>query len=170
MTNWALTDIKSFGFKGFIKISDLRKDFSQIPNERGVYLILKPDHQIEFLSVGTGGHFKGKNPNVDISILNSKWIPNTLVVYIGQAGGIRNGKWSNSTLRKRLKDYLDFGIGKPVGHYGGRLLWQIKESEKFLVCWKELPNKIEDPCEVETNLIENFRCKYGGWPFANLKG
>ncbi len=169
MTTWTLDDIKANGFKGFIEIADLRRDNKIIPADRGVYLILKTDRPHKFLKIGTGGHFKKKNPNVDISVLNDNWVDNSIVIYIGQAGGIRNGKWSDSNLRERLNKYFDFGIGKPVGHWGGRLIWQIDGNDRLIVCWKELPNKIKDPCLEESQLIEKFKTTFGRRPFANLR-
>ena len=74
MTTWTLDDIKANGFKGFIEITDLRRDNKIIPADRGVYLILKTDRPHKFLRSGTGGHFKKKNPNVDIGILNDNWV------------------------------------------------------------------------------------------------
>ena len=94
---------------------------------------------------------------------------NSIVIYIGQAGGVRNGKWSDSNLRERLKKYFDFGLGKPVGHWGGRLIWQIENSDKLIVCWKELPDKVKDPCKEESKLIEKFKTTFGKRPFANLR-
>ena len=169
MTTWTLDDIKANGFKGFIEITDLRRDNKIIPADRGVYLILKTDRPHKFLRSGTGGHFKKKNPNVDIGILNDNWVDNSIVIYIGQAGGVRNGKWSDSNLRERLKKYFDFGLGKPVGHWGGRLIWQIENSDKLIVCWKELPDKVKDPCKEESKLIEKFKTTFGKRPFANLR-
>jgi hypothetical protein len=169
MTTWTLDDIKTYGFKGFKEIADLRRDIKTIPADRGVYLIIKTDRPHKFLKIGTGGHFKGKNPNVDLEVLNHNWVDNSIVVYIGQAGGIRNGNWSNSTLRERLKKYFDFGLGKPVGHWGGRLIWQIENSDKLVVCWKELPDKVKDPCKEESELIEKFKTTFDKRPFANLR-
>jgi hypothetical protein len=169
MTTWTLDDIRTNGFEGFKEISDLRRDYKSIPAERGVYLIIQAGRPHQFLKIGTGGHFKKRDPNVDIAILNDNWVDNSTVVYIGQAGGIRNGKWSNSNLRDRLKKYFDFGLGKPVGHWGGRLIWQIENSDQLIVCWKELPGKIKDPCKEESELIAKFKAMFYKRPFANLK-
>ena len=46
----------------------------------------------EFLSRGTGGFFKGKDPNVSITELETNWVENTCVVYIGKAGKLKNCK------------------------------------------------------------------------------
>ena len=66
----------------------------------------------------TGEFFKGKNPNVVLDELKKNWIDDTLVVYIGKAGGGN----SKATLKSRLRQYFGFGQGKSIGHWGGRLI------------------------------------------------
>ena len=155
--------IKAAGFTGFKPISKLWKEHSAIPDERGVYLIINPKCELKkFLTKGVGGFFKQKDPNVSQEELSKNWVENSFVVYIGQAGG----NDSAATLRKRLKQYLDFGKGKPVGHYGGRLIWQIQHHPELLIAWKVL--KIDDPKIIERELINAFVKYYGKMPFANL--
>jgi hypothetical protein len=159
----SIDTIKAAGFIGFKSITELWKDHSEIPNEKGVYLIINPESESKrFLNKGVGGFFKQKNPNVSLEELLKNWVDNSFVVYIGQAG--RNG--SAATLRKRLKQYLDFGQGKPVGHYGGRLIWQIQHHSELLIAWKVLKN--DDPKIIERQLINDFVNNYGKMPFANL--
>lgn len=158
-----LETLKAAGFTGFKSISELWNDSSTIPNERGVYLIINPKSDSKkFLTKGVGGFFKQKDPNVSQEELAKNWVENTFVVYIGQAGG--NG--SAATLRKRLKQYLDFGKGKPIGHYGGRLIWQIQHHPELLIAWKIIKN--DDPKIIERQLINDFIKDYGKMPFANL--
>lgn len=158
-----LDEIKKAGFTGFKKISDLFADASPLPNEKGVYLVLRiHDNEPEFLQVGSGGFFKGKNPNISLQELKSNWVSNVKVVYIGKAGGSN----SSATLRSRLKQYFGFGQGKNIGHYGGRLIWQLKNSNDLVVCWKALPN--EEPRMVEAAMIQDFVSKHHQRPFANL--
>jgi len=148
-------------FQGFRTIKELKQEFNDIPDKQGVYLVLFKKDQPEFLERSIGGHFKGRDPTVPIEKLQSNWIPNEEVIYIGQAGG--NG--SNATLRKRLKQYLQFGSGKPVGHWGGRYIWQLKDSDELVIAWKET---LEDPYIMESVMIDKFKEKYGARPFANL--
>lgn len=155
-------EIKKAGFKGFITIRELFVDSSVIPRIKGIYLVLSLTKKRDFLIVGTGGHFKGKNPNVSISELNSNWIDHTIVVYIGKAGS----DGSRATLQSRLRQYFGFGQGKNVGHWGGRLIWQLKNSADLIVCWKELPTG--NPRTVEAELIQDFVSKFSKRPFANL--
>lgn len=128
-----------------------------------VYLVLNPSYEKpEYLEIGTGGHFKGKDPNVLIEELQRNWVENSLVVYIGKAGS----ETSKATLNSRLKQYFGFGQGKNVGHWGGRLIWQLKNCNDLILCWK--PLSAEDPRTVENNLIKKFVSEFSQRPFANL--
>jgi hypothetical protein len=154
----SIDEIKKAGFSGFKKMGDLFKDSSSIPQERGIYLVLRPDNNPpKFLQIGTGGHYKDRNPNVPIETLKSNWVEETVVVYIGKA----------TSLKTRLEQYFKFGQGKNVGHYGGRFIWQLKDSADLIVCWKQLPNN-DDPRKAESLLINDFLMKYSNLPFANL--
>ena len=158
-----IEEIKKAGFTGFKKMSELFADNSLIPRTKGVYFVLNLDNKpIEFLTVGTGGRFKGKNPNISIGELKANWVDKTIVVYIGKAG--KDG--SSATLQSRLRQYFGFGKGGNVGHYGGRLIWQLKNSMDLVVCWKALPT--EDPRTLEVSFIQQFVSKFSHRPFANL--
>jgi hypothetical protein len=161
------TDVDSIrkeGFSGFRTIAQLWEDYSVIPNQQGIYVIIQPseDHPI-FLEEGVGGFHKGRNPNVAIDKLSSRWVPGCKILYFGKAGGSS----LNATLRSRLQQYLEFGKGKPQGHYGGRLIWQLKHHPELVVAWKALPDA--EPRLEEARLIEAVRSHYGRLPFANLK-
>lgn len=138
-------------------MSELFLDSSMLPDINGVYIVLNSENRpADFLTIGTGGFFKGKDPNVSLVELKSNWVENTKVVYIGKA----------TSLKSRLRQYFNFGQGKNVGHYGGRLIWQLKYSNELLVCWKPLTS---DPREYEADLIRQFVFKFRKRPFANLK-
>ncbi len=162
-----INDLRHAGFEGFVPVSDLWKDSSVIPDIKGVYMVVRTtDTAPEFLAKGTGGFFRGKDPNVSLDTLQANWVNGTCVVYIGQAGGIKGNKQPKSTLRSRLKQYLRFGQGKPVGHQGGCYIWQLKDAANLLFCWMPLPE--DDPRTVEWSLISLFKkCYDGKRPFAN---
>jgi hypothetical protein len=63
---------------------------------------------------------------------------------------------------------LAFGEGKPVGHWGGRYIWQLAGSWEFRVAWRETCG--EEPRIVESRLIAELRRATRTLPFANLKG
>ena len=157
-------DLEKLGFSGFLSIEYLRNNLDQIPNLAGVYAIILPEgFKKNFLVKGSGGFFKGRDPNLNEGALEVEWVKQSNIIYFGKAGGSS----SSATLRKRLKQYFDFGAGKAVGHYGGRLIWQIHNSEDLLVAWKAIPD--EEPAVAETRLIQTFRNQFGQRPFANLK-
>ena len=104
-----IDDLKASGFEGFIPVAQLQTDSTAIPRTAGVYMVVYTGENIpEFLPCGTGGFFKGKDPNVSITELETNWVKNTCVVYIGKAG---------TTLRKRLNQYLKFGNRQNIGHW-----------------------------------------------------
>lgn len=161
----SVESLRKSGFAGFKSIGELILDSSCIPQEKGVYLIVRTKKSSSlFMTVGSGGHFKGRNPNIPKTQLQQEWVADTSVVYIGKAGSETGG----ATLQSRLRQYLRFGQGANVGHWGGRLIWQLADSIDLLVCWKTLPN--DDPREVERELITKFKEQYSGKrPFANLQ-
>ena len=159
-----IDELKEFGFKGFKTIQSLWNDKKIIPKEKGVYFVLNPEYknQVKFLKTGVGGHFKRRNPNVPIRELEDNYVTKSLVVYIGKAGR-PEGK---ATLFSRLGQYLRFGKGKNVGHWGGRFIWQLANYKELIICWKLTPN--EDPRNLEKEMIQDYVKKFGQRPFANL--
>lgn len=156
----SLDALRETGFGGFASISTLmRTECAEVQNVPGVYLVLRPSIAApEFLEQSTGGHFKGKNPTVSISVLQQRWVEGAMVLYIGKAGPTEG-----RTLR--VWEYMQFGKGIPIGHSGGKCVWQLRHSEDLLVCWK--PTLDEAPREVEKRLIQEFEAIYGKIPFAN---
>lgn len=158
-------DLKEAGFRGFVKIADLQDGgCSEIPTTQGVYMIVAPEgYSPKFIEVGSGGFYKGKNPNVSIEKLQQEWVCGTCCLYIGETSAGRG-------LRGRISAYMRFGEGKPVGHKGGRLIWQLADARDLLVCWKPLAEEYKTR-EVESELITEFHRQHNQMrPFANLKG
>ena len=62
---------------------------------------------------------------------------------------------------------MRFGKGCSVGHWGGRLIWQLKDADDLVVCWKKTE---EDPRGAEKKMIKDFKEQHNGRrPYANLK-
>ena len=158
-----IDSIREAGFTGFYPVAQLRLDHVTVPAIPGIYLIVQPnDDTPVFLPKGSGGFFKKREPNLPMAELSDKWLQECKILYVGKAGGSH----SKATLRSRLKQYLDFGNGKSVGHYGGRLIWQLKHHPELLVAWRAIPTG--SPREEEKQLISAISDFYGRRPFANL--
>lgn len=153
------------GFTGFTTISELVANIDVVPQLPGVYVVMRNNaSQPEFLTRGTGGFFKNKNPNVSIDELERNWVGDTSVLYIGKAGSLKG----SATLRSRLRQYMQFGQGKAVGHYGGRYIWQLQDAKDLVVCWEVTLD--DEPRGFEKQMIEEFKNSHNGCrPFANLR-
>jgi hypothetical protein len=165
MTFSRIDGLRRCGFRGFVSISALQTSrCSELPNMPGICLVVTALHTSpHFLLESVAGHFKGTNPTVPVSCLETKWVAGSLVLYIGKAGP---GK--TATFKSRVRSYLRFGRGRRAGHSGGRYIWQLQSSDNLLVCWKATPSDI-DPRTVEAELIRELEKVYGKLPFANLK-
>ncbi len=154
---------KKNGFCGFLSTRELRTRLTEIPDERGIYLVFwSPESVPEFLLKSPAGWLKKKDPTLPLDHLKEKWVPGAQVLYIGKAGGSH----AKATLHTRLKTYLKHGAGSLSPHWGGRLIWQIENAESLLTwCWKTTPS--DEPRIVEHRLIRDFIDVYTKLPFAN---
>lgn len=149
------------GFKGFRQIDKLALDLDEVPQVKGIYVMLYTSSEYpNFCKNGSGGWFKGEDPNEDKDFLEDRWVHGAIVVYIGM---------SDRPLRTRVSEFLKFGNGQNIGHRGGRLVWQIQERRQLALCWKaygEYPRTVR---EIERAMIAEFEATYGKRPFANIK-
>lgn len=151
---FARPSLEAAGFVGWIPFSAIRG--SACPASGGVYVITYGGgNPAAYAERSCGGWFKGKDPTVSREALLANWVEGAEVVYIGKA----------NELKRRLTQFADFGAGKAIGHWGGRLIWQLPNIDGLLVAWKETPGRV--PVEVEAELIGQFRKAYGKPPFAN---
>lgn len=154
MTLYTRSNLENLGFVGWSSWSDIAD--CSCPSSGGVYVVHHSSEGLPtFLNDSPAGWFKGKDPTVPVDALMANWVEGSEIVYIGKA----------NNLRRRLQQYARFGSGKPVGHWGGRLIWQLPDSHTMLVAWRETPDDV--PREVEKRMIEEFRQTYGKPPFAN---
>ena len=143
------------GFVGFVNWAELSWD--EVPSGQGVYVVMTdgPDPP-EYLSRSPAGWFKRRDPTGSRTTLEAAWVEGCPLVYIGKA----------ARLRTRLRQYRDHGQGKPVGHWGGRYIWQLSNSGDLVVAWRVTD---EDPEQLEKEMLAAFLDQYGQLPFANLR-
>ena len=158
----SIESLKENGFEGFKSVNDLlqSKIKEVIPPEQGVYLVLFPlGSEVDYMDKNPAGIRGGRNPTVDIEVLRQNFVENTIVLYIGKA----------KRLSERIDCYLKHGQGNDkAAHWGGRMIWQLKDSQNLLFCWKK-SDKI-DSFEDERELINSFCKEFGRRPFANHTG
>jgi hypothetical protein len=161
----SVAELREHGFAGFRSVATLRDSRClEVPVERGVYIVVRDyDGPPEFLTRSVAPHFRGQDPTLPLEELNQQWVAGARVLYIGRA----SGPGVRSLLQQRVKRYIRFGQGRVVAHYGGRLIWQLRDHRSLLFAW--LPTPDEDPAVVEARLQAAFVERYGALPFANLR-
>ena len=154
--------LKDEGFTGFRPMKAL--EINRIPQRQGIFMILCPaGFEPQYLAKSTAGVFKKKNPSLAESALAAEWITDAEVLYIGKAG---IGSQGNRGLRRQIQEFVDFGKGKPPGHWDGRLIWQLANPQNLLITWKELPVEALNASLAEYHA--EFALAHGRLPFANL--
>jgi hypothetical protein len=147
--------LKADGFVGWVPLKQMVAERA-VPPDGGIYVVTRASKKApEFLEASPAGWFKNEDPTVSEEALIANWVDVAQVVYIGKA----------KSLGERLGTFASFGRGNRAAHRGGRLIWQLADSELLLVAWKPTPD--EDPYTVEQALIDRFRAAYGKPPFAN---
>ena len=158
---WDLPGLQAAGFTGFVPFQQLPE--AEVSTKPGVYAVLRAAAgEPRFRDVSPAGHHKGRDPAVPIDRLRAAWVPDAAVLYIGKAGV---GARGTRGLRTRLNEYRRFGAGEPVGHWGGRYVFQLADADDLLVAWRPTGNA--DPGDVEAELIAAFQRHHGQRPFAN---
>ena len=154
--------LKDDGFAGFRQIEHL--EVNRIPQRQGLFAILRPEgFEPRYLPKSTAGVFKKKNPSLAEAELAGEWVAEADILFIGKAGPGSNG---NRGLRRQIQEFVDFGKGRPPGHWDGRLIWQLAGAGALLVAWKELP--VEELNRAHADYHALFRGCYGRLPYANL--
>lgn len=158
--HFAREHLEELMFTGFVTFDRLLEPGAIIPpTTSGVYAVIREhDAEVAFRELNPGGRFKGRDPTVSVALLQSKWVEACDVLYFGKG----------ENLRRRLEEYARFGRGEPVGHWGGRYIWQLADSSDLKAAWKECGTG-QSPRALEAELLSSFREEYGCLPFANLR-
>lgn len=154
--------LKSDGFAGFRTFDSL--EIIRVPQGTGVFAVLRPNEfEPHFLKRSTAGVFKKKDPTLPAEAILAEWVDGADILYVGKAGP---GSKGNRGLRSQIKEFLDFGRGRPPGHWDGRLIWQLTHTDELIIAWKEFP--AEEVNNAEARYHAAFVADHGRLPFANL--
>jgi hypothetical protein len=115
-----------------------------------------------FVDRSPAGWFKGQDPTVPRAELERAWPNGAHCVYIGKAGSASAG---GRGLRQRIKEFRQYGDGRPVEHHGGRRIWQLADADDYVLAWLSSPGR--DPEVIESELIKAFVVEHGKWPIGN---
>jgi len=165
------TGLEDAGFVGWATWPRLRDaNLAAVPCTPGVYIVYRPAGESPcFLGRNPGGWFNSADPTVTIKRLQGEWVPGAQTLYIGKAALRSHGREVNA-LRERLREYARYGAGVPIGHAGGRLIWQLADADELLVAWHEV-TWAETARAYEKRLLKHFaRLHEDRRPFANLTG
>lgn len=157
--DWTQSGLLDCGFTGFRVVCAWQDWIATVPSSAGVYVVLcTASLEPSFLAASSGGRFKGRDPTVAVERLEREWIEGVEVLYVGKA----------DLLRRRIEQLLKFSEGEPVGHWGGRFLWQLEGHKDFEIAWITTPD--ERPVDAEAKLLIKFRDEFGQLPYANIQG
>ncbi|MCW2134265.1 virulence RhuM family protein [Arthrobacter sp. VKM Ac-2550] len=156
-------DLRRRGFTGFLSLGNL--DLQRVPVSPGLYAVLSNDpERLAAAPKNVGGWFKRKDPTDDVEKLSRRLSLHVPLLYIGKADA---GSKGNRGLRARINEFVRFGNGEPVGHWGGRYLWQLVNPQELVLAW--LPIDSGPASSLESAMLEEFYNLYGQLPFANLR-
>jgi hypothetical protein len=153
----------------FEEIREDRQALKEVDGVEGIYKVYLPEDIPFYLSKTTTAieYYKSKKLLYDsdekIAQLQHQWEliqsanePDNRLVYIGQS----------TNLRKRLKRFAAYGVGKAKNHRGGKILWQLKDAMKCQVEYYPCQNSVAE----ENRLILDFKKRhFNQWPIANEK-
>lgn len=149
-------------FVGFIPLREVKVRIDDIPACHGVYAVIRSSRAPPRMAEKSGaGWFKGQDPSYPLPLLQGKWVADADVIYIGKAGPT-----ARRTLRRRIKELIEFGSGKEVAHRGGRAIWQLEDIWDAKIAWRIAAR---DPRRAEIELLRRFEERSGRLPFGNFK-
>lgn len=157
---WDREGLEARGWDGFVPLLTLSP--TGVPDTPGVYAIVRADESAPvFLPDRPHATARQATP-YSVADLSSRWVPDASVLNIGKA---------STSLRKRLRQYRQFGVGVGLNHKGGRSIWQLADAADLTVAWHPITPTYDGltPRTAESGLIAGFQAAHeGSKPFGNL--
>ena len=148
-------EMQEFSLRGRFTVPQLRDgQVSTAPDGPGIYSVWRvAETAPRFAKKSTAGHYLGREPTIDVEELQARWVVDAALLYVAKSANVRT----------RVRLLIDFADGKPVGHWGGRALWQLADADDLLVAWAAN----DDPGSTLAAVLAHFAAKHGGaLPFA----
>lgn len=152
----------------FEEIRADRHSLREVEGVEGIYKVYLPEDISFQLNKTTTAIEYDKNgrklvydSDEDIERLLHQWEliqsakePDNRLVYIGKA----------VNLRRRLKQFAAYGVGKCKNHQGGKILWQLTDAIKFYI--EYFP--CEDSRKKENEALKDYKKRhFNQLPIAN---
>lgn len=156
----SIQDLESEGFEGFAGQIRLVGTFNKVvPVSPGVLLAVwaDPSQPPTLREESNPFHMPGKKPRLSLDYLRERWVEDTCVLYIDEAGPDH----TSPNLRQLIRKLLWPTGGPKAARSRGRLIWHMVEVEGLEFCWSSEHTGAE--------LIANFKNEFGRAPFANTK-
>lgn len=156
---WDQKGLEARGWEGFVPL--MTHTSADVPGVPGVYAILRDDGSDPvFLADRPRASARQAN-TYSVSDLASRWVAGASVLNIGRGG---------TSVKTRLRQYRQFGMGVGLNHKGGRSIWQLADGDRLMVAWRQFPVTYDGLTtrEAESGLIAAFQEAHAGMkPFAN---
>ncbi|MBX3195461.1 MAG: hypothetical protein KF727_10270 [Microbacteriaceae bacterium] len=158
--SFSIDGLRDYGFVGFVPFRTWDRSMVGAQDAEGVYAIVRSANPPSFLEDDGS---KPRSRSWSRSEVAARWVPRAEILYFGKAPLRTN---LTDGVAKRLDEFHSHGYRTGKSHYGGRLLWQLKDAADLLVAWKLVP--VGTAGLVESGLILGFVDEFGMPPFANV--
>ena len=158
--SFSIDGLRQYGFVGFVPFRTWDRSMVGTQDAEGVYAIVRSGKLPTFLDEDGS---KPRSRSWSRAEVAARWVSGAEIVYIGQAPLRTNQR---DGVAKRLDEFHSHGYRTGKSHYGGRLLWQLSDSDDLVVAWKMVPVGMAGL--IESGLILGFVEEYGRRPFANV--
>jgi hypothetical protein len=164
---YSISDLRRYGFVGFVPLKDWDKSHVLDANKldvEGVYVVVRESTETPMF-LGEN-HRKPRPKRWSVQDAEGRWVTGVQVLYFGK-GPLRslNAK-RRLGLAGRIRELQKHGYEGGANHYGGKLLWQVQDADSLLIAWKVLGEGAS--ASVESGLIRGFEEVMGQQPYANI--
>lgn len=164
---YSIVDLREYGFVGVVPFPEWSKaDIVGLggPDVEGVYSVVRENTTVPIFTDDVRPATRRRTRTAAEAA--SLWVPGVQVLYFGRAPLRRaSGNGRRSGLAQRIHEYKRHGLSGGSNHHGGKLVWQISDSDALRIAWKMLPEG--ESKQIESGLISGFKKTMGQPPFAN---